>query len=146
MKIINGFRGESKWLSNFQSCSIQFEGAWYSSVEHAYVAAKTTDLLVRKKVRMIAAAGAAKRFGRKITLRPDWEEIKLTVMLLFLKQKFGDNNPELKQKLIATGDIVLIEGNHWHDNFWGNCHCRGCRFEPKNNWLGKLLMSVRKEL
>jgi predicted NAD-dependent protein-ADP-ribosyltransferase YbiA (DUF1768 family) len=42
--------------------------------------------------------------------------------------------------LLETGDAELIEGNDWGDTFWGVCGGKG------NNFLGKLLMEVRKEL
>jgi len=48
--------------------------------------------------------------------------------------------------LLATGDTKLLEGNRWHDNFWGNCDCPNCRDKPGLNYLGKILMRVRLEL
>ena len=54
-------------------------------------------------------------------------------------------NPELLQKLIDTGDEELVEGNTWHDNFWGNCTCEKCRDIPGENHLGKILMDIRKK-
>ena len=95
----------------------------------------------------IAAAhtpGRAKRLGRKCQLRPDWEEIKIPVMRSALRKKFSD--PELKAKLLATGDQHLEEGNTWHDNFWGVCYCDRCQDIMAHNHLGKLLMELRKEL
>ena len=59
-----------------------------------------------------------------------------------MKQKF--NWPELRTKLLATGNRVLVEGNYWHDNFWGECTCEKCKATQKaENWLGKLLMERR---
>ena len=45
----------------------------------------------------------------------------------------------------TTGDAELIEGNTWHDNYWGVCSCSKCNGRGKNR-LGKLLMKVREEL
>lgn len=74
--------------------------------------------------------------GRSVHIRPDWEEIKVQTMLDLLKCKFQD--PELKQKLLDTGDEELVEYNTWGDNFWGRT-MEGFGL----NMLGKLLMEVR---
>lgn len=84
------------------------------------------------------SAGKAKRMGQKLTLRPDWEKSKLTIMLKLVREKFKD--PELEQLLYETESDELIEGNSWHDTFWGVCNGVG-----KNN-LGKILMRVRTEI
>ena len=48
--------------------------------------------------------------------------------------------------LLSTGGGDLVEGNRWHDNFWGRCVCRACRRIGGANVLGTLLMQVRAEL
>jgi ribA/ribD-fused uncharacterized protein len=96
---------------------------------------------------MIAAAptpGKAKRLGRAITLRTDWETVKYDIMLMGLRLKFCDK--ELREKLRKTGDEMLVEGNYWHDNIWGDCSCDACKNRPGRNELGKLLMQVRNEI
>lgn len=47
-------------------------------------------------------------------------------------------NPLLKEKLLNTGDALLIEGNTWRDYYWGECKGKG------ENHLGKILMEVRE--
>lgn len=59
-------------------------------------------------------------------------------------KKYKDEN--LKQWLIGTGNETLIEGNWWHDNFWGACSCPKCEKKRKHNNLGKILMYVREGL
>ena len=81
------------------------------------------------------SGGRAKRLGR-VELRSDWEEVKIEVMREVLRCKFSQN-PDLKAKLIATGDAELIEGNNWNDRFWGVCRGVG------QNHLGRLLMELR---
>ena len=49
-------------------------------------------------------------------------------------------NPDLKKKLLATGDEHLEEGNTWGDTIWGTVDGVG------ENRLGKILMRVRDEL
>ena len=57
-----------------------------------------------------------------------------------LRAKF--NIPEFKEKLLATGEMHLEEGNNWNDTFWGVDLKTG----KGENHLGKLLMKIRKEL
>lgn len=61
-----------------------------------------------------------------------------------LKCKFSNEN--LEKKLLATGDTELIEGNYWHDNFWGQCYCSRCKYIIGHNHLGKLLVKIRNDL
>jgi len=114
------------------------DGEAYTSVEAAYVAAKTTDIKIRHAVQKLATPGTAKQFGRAIPLREDWELVKIDIMLNLLRQKFkvGTTPAEL---LAHTAMEELVEGNHWGDTFWGVCNGKG-----ENN-LGKLLMLVRAE-
>ena len=125
IKVIDKFDGEFDWLSNFFSCPIVFDGLTFQSSEAAYQAAKTLDLEERQKFTSVNA-GKSKRMGRKVTLREDWDVVKIHVMRCILQCKFTQN-PELAKKLIDTGDAELIEGNWWHDKFWGVCGgvCRG---------------------
>jgi ribA/ribD-fused uncharacterized protein len=139
MRTIAAFNGEFRWLSNFWPVSITCaDGITYPSSEHAYMASKTLDMNIRREVATLKTAGDAKRFGRKIKLRADWEEVKRNEMLLVLRLKFQD--PLLRIKLINTGDARLIEGNTWGDTYWGVCNGQG------QNVLGQLLMLVRSEL
>jgi ribA/ribD-fused uncharacterized protein len=146
MKTIGPFTGEYRWLSNFWPCCVVFDGITYPSVEHAYQAAKTVDTIERCKIAIAPTPGDAKRFGKKITLREDWDEVKLDIMSDLLEQKFS--NSELKRKLLHTKWIMLVELNHWHDNFWGSCDCNKCvqASIPSENNLGKLLMKLRASL
>ena len=105
---------------------------------------KTLDIETRKAIAAAPTPGAAKRMGRHVALRPDWEKIKVDVMRLGLILKFTD--AELAEKLIATGDEELVEGNWWHDNTWGNCVCQKCQDVPGRNMLGMLLMKLRTEI
>lgn len=138
--MISEFSGQYRFLSNFYPAEVDFEDATYPTVEHAYQAAKTLDVAERQCVRRARSPGAAKRLGRKITMRPDWDAIKLEVMRRFVRQKFYTDSV-LAGWLCATGDQELVEGNYWGDTFWGQCPV-GVGF----NHLGKILMEVREEL
>jgi ribA/ribD-fused uncharacterized protein len=141
--MIKGFRGKNRWLSNFVEAEVSFQGEKYASVEHAYVAAKTQDKELRKIIQSFATAGEAKRFGKSLDLRPNWDKMKLCVMENLVKQKFS--LPEFAEKLLATGDQEIVEENTWHDNFFGSCLCEDCGNKGENH-LGKILMKVREGL
>jgi predicted NAD-dependent protein-ADP-ribosyltransferase YbiA (DUF1768 family) len=64
-------------------------------------------------------------------------------MLWGVREKFKQE--DLKQMLLDTGDQELIEGNFWHDNFFGVCSCGACLGKGQNN-LGKILMKIREEV
>jgi N-glycosidase YbiA len=140
--MINSFDGEYRFLSNFWPCRILYEGIEYASTEHAFQAAKTLDVDMRQDITKLRTASEAKMWGKVIPLRPDWEQVKIDVMETLLRIKFRKGT-SLFHKLLATGDQELVEGNYWHDEFWGVCSC------PKHgqglNWLGHLLMKIRDE-
>ena len=137
-EVIDQFRGEFHWLSNFYSCSVHYEGLTFGNTEAAFQAAKCLDMKERERFFGLSG-GQAKRLGKRVELRPDWEDVKIDIMRQVLKSKFNQN-PELRKKLIATGDTELIEGNNWGDTFYGVCRGVGL------NHLGKILMEVRKEI
>lgn len=133
----DGFFNKYWFLSNFYSHPIEYEGISYPSSEHAYQAAKTFNIEERKQIAVLKTPGESKRAGRRVTLRPDWESIKISVMEEIVRIKFKD--PMLRQKLIDTGSMVLIEYNTWNDTFWGVCRGKG------RNELGKILMKIRRD-
>lgn len=146
------------FLSNFYPCYISYPspnckgGPWlkdwtvkyYKSVEHAYQAFKCEDEAEHEYVRNLDTAGKAKKAGKVVKMRKDWEEIKFDLMLDLLRVKFEDE--ELAKRLIDTAHETLVEGNYWHDCVWGECYCENCKNKNKLNMLGKLLMIVRTEL
>lgn len=135
---IDRFTGEHDFLSNFHPSTISVEGNLYRTVEHAYQALKSPDEDVRKTIREAGTPSQAKKLGRCILIRNDWDQVREGVMLDLLRKKF--ENPFLAEKLLSTGDEELIEGNNWNDTFWGVCRGVG------ENKLGILLMQVRDEI
>lgn len=115
---IDKFAGKYRFLSNFYSVEVEYEGVKYSSTEHAFQAAKTLDLGHRRRVRTASSPAQAKRLGRQVSLRPDWEQMKDAIMLDLNRQKFKGSH--LRKKLLDTGDAQLIEGNTWGDRYWGH--------------------------
>ena len=111
--MITKFTNEHRFLSNFYPCKIYFEGLTYPSVEAAYQAAKTNDLKEREKFTdTTITAGKAKRMGRNLAIRQDWESVKLQIMEDLVRQKFHNHN--LKFLLLSTGNQRLVEGNTWN--------------------------------
>lgn len=141
MSVISNFHGDNFFLSNFFSSPVVFNNETYPTVEHAFQAAKTLDGAQRRSIQAAETPAQAKQLGRKVTLRSDWEQAKLTIMLELLKQKFS--RPDLREQLLGTGDAELIEGNTWGDRVWGCVFVDG-QWVGQNH-LGKLLMRVREE-
>lgn len=146
MDRIEDFRGRHSFLSNFYPHPILgARGVRYPTAEAAFQGGKTDDPRQRARIAAAATPKAAKRLGRTVRLIPGWNEHRHVVMRAVLKAKFSD--PDLAARLAATGDAVLVEGNAWHDNEWGDCRCgRAACAEPGSNWLGRYLMEVRAEL
>ena len=136
--MINNFKGKYYFLSNFYSAQVMYEGLLYKNNESAFQSAKVKDLERRKQFCELDPS-VAKRKGRNVLLRQDWENVKDEIMYQCVKDKFT-RNLDLKQKLLDTDDEELIEGNTWNDTYWGICKGRG------KNMLGKILMRVREEL
>lgn len=142
--VINDFHGEYYFLSNFSNSPLYYNGKLWPTVEHAFQAAKVDDETA-KKILVAKTPGEAKRLGRTGTLVvKNWDERRVDVMRNCLLRKFLCND-ELLQKLLATGDAELIEGNTWHDNAWGDCSCDKCKNKPGKNMLGQLLMEIREK-
>ena len=138
VKIIDSFHGEYAFLSNYYDSPIFYDGILYPTVEHAFQAAKTTVFIQRIIIANKKTPGQAKCAGRKVTLRDNWDDIKLYIMKELIILKF--TNPKLKSALLNTKDAELIERNTWNDTYWGSCNGIG------ENHLGKILMEVREML
>ena len=136
--MIDKFDGEYAFLSNYSASPFRINYVLFPTMEHYFQANKADNQNDYLHIAYAPTPGEAKRLGRKIQLRPDWEEIKDNVMLTGLRKKFA--NPELRNLLLATGDEELVEGNYWGDTYWGVCNGVG------QNKLGKLLMQVREEI
>lgn len=137
-KVIDSFDLEYNFLSNFYPCSVTYKGITYQSSEAAFHAQKTLDIHERVKFIRLNPS-QSKKAGRALQLRDDWEEVKYQIMYDIVLQKFVQNE-WIQQKLLATDDAELIEGNWWGDTYWGVCKGVG-----ENN-LGKILMDVREYL
>jgi ribA/ribD-fused uncharacterized protein len=154
-KMIVEFKDEYAFLSNFYESKGQivipknynyldkeYWGINLPSVEHFYQGMKTLDAKERQMIFLASTPGKAKRLGRKVKMRPNWDDMKVIFMFEGLMMKFNQN-PELKKKLKNTGSVILIEGNDWGDMFWGK-DIKSLDDEYIGlNILGKLLMCIR---
>lgn len=133
------FHGQYEFLNNFYPAKLLFDGILYYNSEAAYQAHKSEKHEDRKQFATMEP-DAAKKLGNKLPIRPDWEDVKLELMEKIVWEKFTQH-PELAQKLLATGDAYLAEGNYWHDLYWGIDDVTG----EGANHLGQLLMALREK-
>ena len=137
---IDSFRGKYYFLSNFFPAEVTYNGLTYQNNEAAFQAQKTYSKEERIEFTTLEPKDA-KRRGRRVRLRRDWEQVKDRIMEEIVRAKFSQNE-ELKEQLLATGDAQLVEGNRWNDRYWGVDIQSGVG----ENHLGKTLMKVRSEL
>lgn len=138
-KNIKGFFNDYRFLSNFHICPILYDGRIYGSTEAAYMSGKSNDPEDKIMFQQIVEPKEAKIKGRLVTLRPDWEEVKDKVMydVNVFKYTF---HPDLKARLLGTGDKYLEESNWWKDDYWGTVDGKG------ENKLGRVLMLIRDQI
>lgn len=134
-------------LCNFYVYPLFYKGKMWQSSEAAFQAEKTLDEDFKEQIRMASHPTAAKKMGKAVPLRANWEEVKEQVMKDVCTAKFSDS--KMARQLLATGNAYLIEGVTWHDCEWGICilsGCHKCEAKRGKNLLGKVLMEIRKEL
>ena len=140
MKKIDSFRGEYYFLSNFFPAEITYNRLTYRNNEAAFQAQKVLHDEEKATFTNLSPKEAKQR-GRRVSLRSDWEQVKDAIMEEIVLSKFSQNEI-LKEKLLATGDAQLVEGNTWNDRYWGI----DVRTGIGQNHLGKILMKVRADL
>lgn len=136
MKILE-FKREYYFLSNFYPTLVRFGGIEYLSSEAAFQSMKCINPKDRYKFSDLNPSDA-KRLGRSIEIRKDWEDIKEDIMYKVCFAKFSQHKV-LRTKLVETYPAILEEGNDWNDTEWGICNGVG------ENKLGKILMKLRDE-
>lgn len=133
MDKISSFEGKYRFLSNFSNHPVTFDGLTYKNSEAAFHAQKDPS---RAKEFVNLNPSQAKRLGRRVKLRDDWEQVKDDIMFDIVMAKFQQHG-DIREKLIETKGIDLEEGNTWGDKYWGTVDGKG------KNKLGKILMRVR---
>lgn len=137
-KAIRQFRGDFFFLSNFYNCPVAYKQLTYTNNEAAFQAQKCVSDTERIQFTKLSPS-EAKRLGRRVSLRKDWEDVKVSIMEEVVRAKFTQN-AELADKLLATGDAHLEEGNTWGDRVWGTVN------GIEANQLGIILMKIRDEI
>ena len=146
-RTIIAFQGQYRFLSNFY---VDPDTGY--SVEALFQAEKCKPGDDMAEQIRVMSPRKAKVAGRKVQLRDDWEQIKVQRMAYWVNQKFTGSDfftgYDYMSALENTGHMRLVEGNMWHDQFWGVCDCG--RFDkckqPGSNILGVILMTIRETL
>lgn len=141
-RTITEFKGKYAGFSNFSPHFVTLFGHQFPNGEAAFHALKNYDTAYWDALVNSTSPGEAKRLGRKVELRADWDEFRVHGMKMVVARKFTDH-PDLLKLLFSTENATLIEGNNWHDQFWGNCTCSSHAGIPGQNMLGKTLMQFR---
>lgn len=153
MTLIDSFKGSHAFLSNFYTTPVQVKSILCQSAEHAYQACKTNDPAERDKILASKTSAGAKKLGSKAVLRPDWEDVKLSIMQFIIACKFPDipegaGKTHLSVRLWYTHPASLVEGNDWGDDFWGCVRPPDAQNGPwvgQNN-LGVILTARRAQI
>ena len=127
------------YMSNFYKSNFFLYDKTWVTVEHAFQAQKTVDPVQYEEIHSAKTARLARDLGQKVTLIPNWEDVKVQVMYECVLQKFSQNQ-KIKELLLSTGSEELVEDSpvDW---------CWGCGADGKGkNELGKILVRVREEL
>jgi len=147
---IGRFDREYHFLSNFYRVKITSakNGLAFHSVENAFQWSKAYYAHDQEMSERLSAFSLpsveAKQLGALVRGLPEiWGTQKVKVMLRLLTLKFA--HPGLAGLLRKTKGFRLVEGNYWHDNFWGVCACRQCPGYG-HNILGKQLEKIRESL
>lgn len=155
--MIAAFSGVNRFLSNMWRCHVEYQGISFPSVENAYHRAKISEEMTSnigdlplynalvQNLRLCSPIDA-KKIGYNVRIKPNWVDLREGVMRGLLEAKF--QAPGLRKLLLDTGDEYLMEGNYWHDRFWGVCTCKACwaNDAPQGNTLGRMLMELRDSL
>eukprot|EP00927_Polykrikos_kofoidii_P075367 TRINITY_DN71536_c0_g1_i1.p1 TRINITY_DN71536_c0_g1~~TRINITY_DN71536_c0_g1_i1.p1 ORF type:complete len:185 (-),score=34.57 TRINITY_DN71536_c0_g1_i1:13-567(-) len=124
-------------FANFLPCSITKDGITYPSAEHFFQAHKTTDLVERQAIAS-ASFDSVYSCGRTVKLRPDWERVKLKVMLEAAEMKYAQNDG-LREALLSTQGPITFTPSA---GFWGVDERSG----QGENWNGRIHAAVRAKL
>ena len=139
MSDILSFSGDFRFLSNFyESVFTDVRSNKWFSVEQYFQAHKCSCREDYERFVPYVTPREAKRLGRNIKCRSDWDALRLRVMKRGVSYKFWQN-VRLRNLLLDTGDVLLVEGNTWGDCFWGVCRGKG------ENHLGRILMALRSD-
>lgn len=133
--------GELGYLATYSNHGFYKDGIFYKTSEHYYQSKKFDNPKVVQSIIDADTPKEASIIGRDRNnkLRDNWKLIKNDIMYEAVLYKFIAH-PELKEKLLATGDEEIIEETI-KENYWG---C-GPNYDG-TNYYGKILCKVREYL
>lgn len=126
---------------NFEA--LTYEGVVYPSVENAFQVSRFDNASLRERYRYMTPHQAAYNGVRSTQTTENWIYIKYDIMYNILKTKYSD--PEMRKRLLDTGNENIVITCLNHDHEWYSCRCSKCKGYGRNI-LGKLLMELRNEL
>jgi hypothetical protein len=132
-------------FSNLYRRAMEFEGSTFSTAEHAYQSGKprkpeVRDWLLAAPSPSLLAMAAHGLFSWDIA--PGWSKGRRDRMRRVVWEKFRQH-PDLAEVLLSTGDARLVETatvDNEVNRRWGEVNGKG------TNWLGEILMDVRRQL
>ena len=139
--MIDSFRGDNAFLSNFFEAPVRYDGRQYGNSESAYQAAKFKSPEhdpIREQFETTTGK-EAKQLVKRYQIafrRVDWKQVNLAIMAEIVHAKFTQNKT-IRLQLVNSFPHDIIECNTWHDYWWGICKGTG------KNWLGRILMAER---
>lgn len=151
---ITKVKEEGGWLSCMSAYPVSYQGGQYRTCEALFQAQRFTNHPeIQKEIIECKSPMGAKMIARKnrekLNRGKKWDEAPSDIQLMkkCLKLKL-DQHPELKDKLIATGNADIIEDCTTHDResarFWGAVKKDGKWIGE--NVFGKIWMEIREEL
>ena len=112
------FQGEHSVLSNMAECDLIYGGEVFTSSEAAFQFQKAKICGAKKEAKDIIKSGPykAKSIGKTVKENKEWDAKKLDIMYNITMEKFTQNG-DMKEKLVATGDLRLYEATP--SKYWG---------------------------
>jgi ribA/ribD-fused uncharacterized protein len=146
---------EFKEFSMDHEAAMQIDGITFPTVQHYLQWSKAKqfgDAEAQSKILKTKSPKSVKTYGEKVVgfKEDEWNEKRDTVMTIALKAKFMQH-PELKTKLLSTGDRPIGEANA-RDKYWSigtgadTSKAKLPSKWPGKNRLGQLLMDLRRDL
>lgn len=109
-----------EWSNFTQLTTPIYDEYWneFRDSEWYYMAARTTDIEIKKMISFLSIWHWLAKKSSKLFELDNNSDNRIMYMRDAIKKKF-DSNPDLKQKLIDTWDLQIIEYTYRWDRFFG---------------------------
>ena len=107
LETIDGFQGYFEFLKPEFPSKVLYENEIYNSVAHAYMAAQTSDSILRRRIHKAPTHKDMLEVAGVVQPGEDWLVKRLEVMLLLTRDKFR-RNKDLRERLLATNSKLLV--------------------------------------